>query len=187
MYLPWHPFRPIRRPQPAPVPDPTSGDDLAQLLAAHNRDRSGLVPLKIDLKLTAMAAAHASWMAANRTMTHSGGDGSFQTRLRASGYAYRGAGENVAAGYPTPAAVNSGWMNSPEHRANIMNGTFRDVGFGVVTGKDGNRYWSAAFGAPASTSVGAGDHYWSASSAPAPTSAGDDEPQLHTPGPLQPA
>ena len=40
------------------------------------------------------------------------------------GISYRSAGENIAKGYATPEAVVKGWMNSPGHRANILNKSF---------------------------------------------------------------
>jgi len=51
------------------------------------------------------------------------------------------AGENVAAGYPTPAATVRGWMGSSGHRANILRTSFRIAGVGAVK-KDG-RWWVA--------------------------------------------
>jgi len=51
------------------------------------------------------------------------------------------AGENVAAGYPTPAATVRGWMGSPGHRANILRTSFRIAGVGAVK-RDG-RWWVA--------------------------------------------
>ncbi|MCQ2385923.1 MAG: CAP domain-containing protein, partial [Clostridia bacterium] len=54
----------------------------------------------------------------------------------------RTAGENIAKGYKTPAEVMQGRMNSPGHRANILNGSFRELGVGYV--KNGN-YWTQEF------------------------------------------
>ena len=58
-------------------------------------------------------------------------------------------GENVAVGYPTAEAVMAGWMNSPGHRANILNCAARAMGVGVATGADGRLYWTQVFGATA--------------------------------------
>lgn len=48
------------------------------------------------------------------------------------GISYKTAGENIAYGYSTAKAVVDGWMNSPGHRANILNGAFTQIGVGYV-------------------------------------------------------
>jgi len=57
--------------------------------------------------------------------------------LQQAGIAFTSAGENIAEGQPTPEAVMSAWMNSPGHRANILNPTYRSIGIGVVQGPEG--------------------------------------------------
>src|SRR6185436_5689145 len=54
------------------------------------------------------------------------------------GYNYSSAGENLAYGYPTSAEAVTGWMNSPGHRANMLNGTFSEVGFGFANSANFN-------------------------------------------------
>jgi uncharacterized protein YkwD len=59
----------------------------------------------------------------------------------------RAVGENVAEGYLTGhSVVNNGWMNSPGHRANILNPTYRLMGIGARKGADGRWYVSQVFG-----------------------------------------
>ena len=43
-------------------------------------------------------------------------------------------GENIAKGQRTPAEVMTGWMNSPGHKANILNCGFKNIGVGVAAG-----------------------------------------------------
>ena len=62
--------------------------------------------------------------------------------MRAFGLTYRSAGENIAMGYRTPQAVVTGWMNSPGHRANILNSSYKKIGVGYVA--SGN-YWTQMF------------------------------------------
>lgn len=124
-------------PQPIPVPTPESG--MAELLHLHNQQRT--TPLTLDAKLTAAAQKHADWMHANKAVSHNEGLKTFMDRLRTAGYHYTAGGENVAMGYKTPAAVVAAWVHSPGHLANIVNPSFRDVGFG----KNGT-YWCADFG-----------------------------------------
>lgn len=55
-------------------------------------------------------------------------------------------GENIAAGYPTPAAVVKGWMNSTGHKANILNAAFTKMGLGYSTGGgEYCHYWAQEF------------------------------------------
>lgn len=55
-------------------------------------------------------------------------------------------GENIAAGYPTPAAVVKGWMNSTGHKANILNTAFTKMGLGYSTGGgEYCHYWAQEF------------------------------------------
>lgn len=53
-------------------------------------------------------------------------------------------GENIAAGQKTPESVMNSWMNSPGHRANILNGNFNKIGVGEYE-KDGTHYWVQLF------------------------------------------
>jgi uncharacterized protein YkwD len=75
-------------------------------------------------------------------------------RLAACGYpAYpsgrAGWGENIAYGYATPADVMTRWLNSPEHRANIENPTYRAIGVGIARNAKGVYYWTEDFGTQA--------------------------------------
>jgi uncharacterized protein YkwD len=57
-------------------------------------------------------------------------------------------GENIAAGYGSPQAVVTGWLNSPGHRANIENPNFTVTGVGVAQSSGGTLYWTQNFGRP---------------------------------------
>src|SRR3954451_16311324 len=67
--------------------------------------------------------------------------GDFVGRIKAARY-LKGArgyalGENIAWGswdYATPANIVDGWMHSPGHRANILNGRFHEIGLGIARG-----------------------------------------------------
>ncbi len=67
------------------------------------------------------------------------------TVLEDLGISYTRAGENIAMGYTSPESVVTGWMNSPGHRANILNASFTTLGVGVYQGADGTLYWSQEF------------------------------------------
>ena len=55
--------------------------------------------------------------------------------IKNAGYTYIYAGENLARGFDSSQEVVSAWMASPEHRANLLSGNYKDVGFAVVSGK----------------------------------------------------
>ena len=102
----------------------------------------GLPPLSANLRLADAATVYAADLVAGTYFSHTGRDGSsVLDRIKRSGYLPRGAafvlGENLAWGsgaLATPAAIMNAWMNSPGHRANILNPDFREVGVGVVAG-----------------------------------------------------
>lgn len=61
------------------------------------------------------------------------------------GITFYAAGENIAMGQPTPQAVMNSWMNSPGHRANILNPQFNEIGVGVAKTTSGVIYWTEQF------------------------------------------
>ncbi|MFE9256553.1 CAP domain-containing protein [Streptomyces sp. NPDC006879] len=125
---------------------PTSGD-VAQVLALVNKERAnaGCSALTINAKLMSAAQNHSEDMAAHSNMSHTGSDGSDPgQRITRAGYDWRTYGENVAYGYSTAAKVMDGWMNSPGHRRNILNCSFKEIGIGLA---QPNYYWTQAFGA----------------------------------------
>ena len=106
------------------------------------RARHRLRPLRLNHKLSRAAQRHSRAMARKRFFSHtSPGGASFVDRIRSTGY-LSGArswtvGENIAYGSgnrSTPRSIGSAWMNSPPHRANILSGSFRSIGIGVVSG-----------------------------------------------------
>jgi uncharacterized protein YkwD len=86
-------------------------------------------------------------MARSGVMSHTGPDGStMSSRVDAAGYLWSTLGENIARGQSDAAAVMDAWMNSPGHRANILNCSFKEIGIGVHFG-DGGPWWTQDFGA----------------------------------------
>ncbi|MFC4070095.1 CAP domain-containing protein [Actinoplanes subglobosus] len=110
------------------------------------RTKGGCTALTVSAQLTAAARDHSAWMARTGTFSHTGSGGSsFVTRSEAAGYASP-SGENIAWGYRTASDVVSGWMNSPGHRANILNCRSKAVGVGVVHSASGTPYYTQDFG-----------------------------------------
>jgi uncharacterized protein YkwD len=105
-------------------------------LVNEERCENDLVPLKLDDQLTAAAEIHSADMALNRFFDHTSPDGSNPgSRATAQGYDWVMVGENIAAGQSTPEEVVNGaygWMNSENHRANILDPEFRDMGIAYI-------------------------------------------------------
>lgn len=127
-----------------------SGDGLeAQMLALVNKERAaaGCSPVTANDRLTRAADDYSDVMASSGVMSHTGPDGStMTTRVEAAGYQWSTLGENIARGQADAASVMKSWMNSPGHRANILNCSFKELGVGVHFG-DGGPWWTQNFGA----------------------------------------
>jgi uncharacterized protein YkwD len=120
---------------------------LATLIQLHNqqRDKVGLRPLTIDIRLMRAAQVQAQYMAEHAKITHAGPDGTTPAqRVKQQGYDHVELAENVAGGPETPEAVLQGWMHSPPHRQNIL-GPYTEVGAAHATGADGRPYWCVVF------------------------------------------
>ncbi len=105
------------------------------LLSGTNKQRSnaGKSNLTISSKLTTAAQNKATDMANKNYWSHNSPTGQTPwSFITAAGYKYKTAGENLAYGFDTSADTISGWMNSPEHKANILNSSYTNVGFGIV-------------------------------------------------------
>lgn len=89
--------------------------------------------LGLNSRLNSAAQAKANDMAARDYWSHNTPDGQTPwTFITAAGYSYQLAGENLAYGLDTASATITGWMNSAEHRANILNSGYMEVGFGIA-------------------------------------------------------
>jgi uncharacterized protein YkwD len=107
-------------------------------LVNAQRAANGLGALADNGSLTAAAQAHSDDMVAARYFSHTSLDGrSYAGRISAAGYGGAATAENIAWGagrQSTPAEIVTGWMNSPGHRANILNGSLSTSGIGVAGG-----------------------------------------------------
>lgn len=105
------------------------------------RAASGCGPLVVDERLTAAAQLHSEDMLAQGYFDHTSLDGrSPWDRAKAQGYANPGA-ENIAKGQATAEDVVRAWMDSPGHRANILDCDLREIGVGHA-----DRVWTQLFG-----------------------------------------
>ncbi|UZJ32835.1 CAP domain-containing protein [Streptomyces endophytica] len=137
--------KPAATPSPTASGAPASGTAASILkLVNSERSKAGCSPLKLNAKLTKAAQDHSKDMAAHRNMSHTGSDGSDPgQRITRAGYRWSAYGENVAYGYSSPASVMKGWMNSPGHKRNILDCSFKELGVGLAQPGD---YWTQDFG-----------------------------------------
>jgi uncharacterized protein YkwD len=116
----------------------------AALLCLLNAERAnaGLRPLRANRKLARAALGHSAAMATRSYFSHTDPSGTtFDARIGRAGYK-RGArhwflGENLGMGVEqmgSPGEIVKSWMESPEHRRNILDGSFRDIGIGTARG-----------------------------------------------------
>ncbi|MGW3032024.1 sigma-70 family RNA polymerase sigma factor [Streptomyces sp. NPDC001178] len=141
--------RPSRTATGTPEVSSTPSDTVAQVVALVNKERAagGCGALTEDPQLEKAAQGHSDDMAARDFFDHTNPDGLDPgTRITAAGYKWSTYGENIAQGQQTPEAVMESWMNSPGHRANILNCSFKDIGVGVHDGS-GGPWWTQDFGA----------------------------------------
>jgi uncharacterized protein YkwD len=123
------------------------------LVAKTNNQRlaSGLIALRADADLMAIARARAAVMAANDAMSHVAPNGqSVFDLLTGAGVAWYGAGEIIGKNnYPTAStsvdAVIRGWLGSSSHRAIMLSTSYNYVGYGVAVSKTGYRYYAGVF------------------------------------------
>ncbi|MEB3885987.1 CAP domain-containing protein [Lyngbya sp. CCY1209] len=139
---------------PTEPPTGTSFPEQVIELTNNFRAQNGLSPLEFDPQLATAAQTHTENMAFQDFFSHTGADGSdVGDRVTNTGYNYSTVGENIGAGYQTPEAVVQGWIESPGHRANLLNPDFQEIGVGYFlleedTGNENwNYYWTQVFGA----------------------------------------
>jgi uncharacterized protein YkwD len=106
-------------------------------------------PLKWNERLAAVARAHSLSMLKQHSFSHTDPDGTtFSVRIKRAGIPWEASGENIAI-YDTVQRAESAFMNEPRfegnHRGNILNGSYTDVGIGVVQGPDGSLYITQDF------------------------------------------
>lgn len=165
---------PVAPPPTAPAPSVPSGyvwypgsdraasADELEILRLTNEARArgatcGTVPqapapaLRWNDQLAHAARNHALDLGKRSYFDHTTPEGvKFSDRITGAGYVWRTAGENIAAGQPSPAAVVDAWLRSPGHCTNLMNPAFTEMGVGGVRvdGSPYGLYWGQNFGTP---------------------------------------
>ncbi|SEG92602.1 Uncharacterized conserved protein YkwD, contains CAP (CSP/antigen 5/PR1) domain [Actinacidiphila yanglinensis] len=119
----------------------------AQILTLVNQQRAtaGCQPLTASSSLDTLAQNFSDEMAARGFFDHTDPDGKDPwDRAKALGITNLG-GENIAMGQADAQAVMTAWMNSPGHRANILNCEYKTLGVGIHFGT-GGPWWTQDFG-----------------------------------------
>ncbi|TYP46576.1 CAP domain-containing protein [Thermosediminibacter litoriperuensis] len=148
------------KPAPQPTPQPVPGDekpttppvkgltaDEQEMLNLVNAERkkAGLKPLEIDMRLVDLSRKKSKDMIENNYFGHTSPTyGTPFQALKAAGVSYRYAGENIA-GAPTVKRAHEGLMNSPGHRANILNPNYNRIGIGIVDGGPYGKMFTQTF------------------------------------------
>ncbi|HSX44784.1 MAG TPA: CAP domain-containing protein [Candidatus Saccharimonadales bacterium] len=111
------------------------------LLQATNNQRNanGAASLSLNSQLDSAAQTKANDMVNRNYWSHNTPDGQEPwVFIQNAGYQYTKAGENLAYGFTTSDDTITGWMNSPSHKANLLDTAFKDVGFGIANGNNFN-------------------------------------------------
>ncbi|MFF5161240.1 CAP domain-containing protein [Streptomyces sp. NPDC000348] len=121
-----------------------AGAEVLRLVNAE-RAKAGCSPVTASSTLTDLATAFSDDMAARGFFDHTDPDGDTPwDRAKAAGISNLG-GENIARGQADAEAVMQSWMDSPGHKANILNCDFKTLGVGVHMGS-GGPWWTQNFG-----------------------------------------
>ncbi len=137
-------------PNPSPAAALTKPSSIAEtMLRAVNDQRAkyGLTALKLNSQLTKSAQSYAIQMQQQNFFSHTGPNGdTLRNRNEAAGYTnWRWMGENIAYGQTSINEVVTAWMNSKDHRENILSSDARELGVGYAPGA--TPYWVQEFGA----------------------------------------
>lgn len=139
---------------PVTPPAPSMAEQVLSLVN-NFRSLNSLAPVRLNSQLNAAALGHSRNMATQDFFSHNGKDGStFDQRIQSAGYRFSTAAENIAAGHTTAFAVVNGWINSPGHRANMLNVNTQEIGVGHVFlsndpgAQQWQHYWTLKLAAP---------------------------------------
>lgn len=134
-YVSWHiDFKSAQTSLPSAEDEATPTLEEQKALELLNADRiaNGLLPLKLNKRLTLVARAHAADMINRKFFDHVNPDGKSPfDRMEQASLTFSNAGENIAYDQSVE-KMEVGWMNSPPHRANILFEGFTEVGIGMV-------------------------------------------------------
>ena len=150
----------------------------------QQRQDNGVAALGVSPLLTAAAQDKANDMVANDYFAHTSPAGITPWYwFEKVGYMFSAAGENLAVNFVDSQDVTTAWMNSPEHRANILDGQFTQIGIATAQGTyDGHpaTYVVELFGTPASAPIAFVNSAAAAETAPTAAPAPAPQPSAGT-------
>lgn len=134
------------KPAPPVIQEPTSANSLSTydlwVLTNNQRAAAGIPPLVLDAQLDSSATGKCSDMANKHYFAHDAPDGSKPWVFieHAIGHVPKYEGENLAQDYKTSDAVLSAWMASPEHKKNILDASYTNVGYAICNADAAGTY-----------------------------------------------
>ncbi|MCX5214436.1 sigma-70 family RNA polymerase sigma factor [Kitasatospora sp. NBC_00240] len=150
--------KPVRAPATVPPPVPVAVPSVVPVVALDpferqlvdllnsERTKQGCAPLRVDPRLSQAAQQHSDDMAARGYFGHTDPDGvTAPQRIVAAGYHWTTYAENIGFGRDDATVVVGELMNTPDHRAHILNCAFKDIGVGAHFGP-GGPWWTQDFG-----------------------------------------
>lgn len=151
--IPTQPTQPTQPTNPAPTtpttPAPSTGltADEAQMVNLVNQARTGqgVKALSVNSQLVTLARRKSQDMVDKNYFSHTSPTyGSPFDMMKNAGVKYSTAGENIA-GAATVQSAHQSLMNSPGHRANILNSSFTQIGIGIVSGSRYGKMFTQMF------------------------------------------
>jgi uncharacterized protein YkwD len=116
-----------------------TAENVTALMNAY-RAEAGIGPLRLDGRLTRASDSRMVEMIEGEWWGHESPEGSSPfVWMTAADYDYVAAAENLAAGFDTARLLVQSWMESPGHRANILNPAYVDCGISVIEGRTDRR------------------------------------------------
>ena len=148
----------------------------AQFVADMNaaRQANGLAPYSVAYDLTSVARNHSAQMASSQTLYHN-------PSLTSQVHNWQAVGENVGEG-PTVSDIHNAFMQSPEHRANILDHDFTQVGVGVSVDKNGIIWVTEDFRQPMGSSTSSASHTTSQPTTHSTATSSSSNPYYSAPG-----
>lgn len=139
----------------SPIAQTLSVVDQIVSLSNEFRRQNGLPPLTLNPLLNLAAQTQSQNMAFEDYFDHTSPTGVTPgQRATTAGYRWSRVAENIGAGYATAASVVQGWIDSPGHRANLLDPRVKEIGVGYfflandTGGVKWNHYWTQVLGAP---------------------------------------
>lgn len=128
--------------QQVPAADPEINN--VHALVNQYRKENGLSSLSLSEELNQAANIRAKEIKEKFAHTRPDGSECFSA-MDEFGISYGWAGENIALGQRSSESVMTAWMNSPGHRANILNSHFNKIGVGHFLSAAGTHHWVQLF------------------------------------------